>query len=40
MTKENLNANLAQIQIVKSLAGSIAHETLNPLWHCCIPNLF
>jgi len=31
MTKENLNANLAQIQRIKSLAGSIAHETRNPL---------
>lgn len=31
MTKENLNPNLAQIQKIKSLAGSIAHETRNPL---------
>ncbi|MDX1949850.1 MAG: HAMP domain-containing sensor histidine kinase [Rickettsiales bacterium] len=31
MTNENLNPNLAQIQRIKSLAGSIAHETRNPL---------
>ena len=31
MTNENLNQNLAQIQRIKSLAGSIAHETRNPL---------
>ncbi len=31
MKNENLNQNLAQIQKVKSLAGSIAHETCNPL---------
>lgn len=31
MTNENLNQNLFQIQRIKSLAGSIAHETRNPL---------
>jgi len=31
MTKENLNSNFNKIQKVKSLAGSIAHETRNPL---------
>lgn len=31
MIKENLNTNLDQIQKIRSLAGSIAHETRNPL---------
>lgn len=31
MTKENLNSNFNKIQKIKSLAGSIAHETRNPL---------
>lgn len=31
MTNENLNQNLAQPQRIKSLAGSIAHETRNLL---------
>jgi|DEB0MinimDraft_4_1074332.scaffolds.fasta_scaffold00979_8 signal transduction histidine kinase len=31
MIKENLNPNLDKIQKIKSLAGSIAHETRNPL---------
>lgn len=31
MTKENLNSNLDKIRNLKSLAGSIAHETRNPL---------
>jgi len=31
MTKENLNSNLDQIKNLKSLAGSIAHETRNSL---------
>jgi len=31
MIKENLNPNLDKIQEIKSLAGSIAHETRNPL---------
>ena len=31
MTKENINSNLEQIKNLKSLAGSIAHETRNPL---------
>ncbi|MFT7099440.1 MAG: two-component system CAI-1 autoinducer sensor kinase/phosphatase CqsS [Rickettsiales bacterium] len=31
MTNQNLNSNSAQINNLKSLAGSIAHETRNPL---------
>ena len=31
MPKQNLNSNLARIQNLKALAGSIAHETRNPL---------
>jgi len=31
MPKQNTNSNLARIQNLKALAGSIAHETRNPL---------
>lgn len=31
MINENINSNFNQIQNIKSLAGSIAHETRNPL---------
>ena len=33
MIKENLNPNLDKIQKIKSLAGSIAHETRNKSIH-------